>query len=60
MIETLSFGAMFGGAGIALVVHKKGLVYSLRVVANWWWAVAYGVAQFQREFALLNEETRHM
>lgn len=58
MIETLEFGAAIAVPGVALVVHRAGLVYSIRMIANWWYALAFAVEHFRAEFARLNDEAR--
>lgn len=60
MIETLEFGAAIAVPGAVLLVHRAGLVYSIRMVANWWWALASAVEHFRAEFARLNMEARKL
>ena len=58
MSEAIQLGAFFGVAGLALLTHKRGLVYSIRCVANWWYALAFAVEHFRAEFRRLNGEAR--
>ena len=44
--------------GAALLVHRAGLVYSIRMIANWWYALAFAVEHFRAEFQRLNDEAR--
>ena len=60
MIETLEFGAAIAVPGVALMVHRAGLVYSIRMIANWWYALAFAVEHFRREFRRLNNEARQV
>lgn len=60
MKESLEIGSFIAGVGLLLVVHRAGLVYSLRAVSNWWWSLAFAVEKGRAEFRRLNEETRKM
>ena len=58
MNEALTFGAFMMVPGAALLVHRAGLVYSIRMIANWWYALAFAVEHFRAEFRRLNDEAR--
>lgn len=60
MKETLEFGGVILALALMLLVCRAGLVYSLRVTSNWWWAMAFAVEKGRAEFRRLNEETRKM
>ncbi len=55
MNEALTFGAFIMVPGAALLVHRAGLVYSIRKFANWWYALAFAVEHFRAEFQRLND-----
>jgi hypothetical protein len=58
MTETLQFGNAMVFLGVCLLVHRAGLSYSIRVVGNWWWSLAYAVDCFRMEFRRMNDEAR--
>jgi len=60
MTEALQFGAAVAPFGLALLIHRQGLVYSIRMVANWWYALAFAVEQFRAEFRRLHDEARRV
>jgi len=58
MNEALTFGAFMMVPGVSLLVHRAGLVYSIRMIANWLYALAFAVEHFRAEFRRLNDEAR--
>ena len=58
MTEALTLAGMIAVPGAALLVHRAGLVFSIRKVANWWYALAFAVEHFRAEYQRLNEEAR--
>jgi len=44
----------------ALLVHRAGLVYSIRKFANWWYSLAFALEHFRAEFQRLNDEARRV
>ena len=60
MTETLGFVGVTAPLIAALWVHHRGLVYSIRMIANWWYALAFAVEQFRGEFRRLNAEARNV
>ena len=58
MTEALTLAGIMAVPGAALLVHRAGLVYSIRMIANWWYALAFAVEHFRAEFERLNDEAR--
>ncbi len=55
MSEALTLAGMMAVPAAALLVHRAGLVYSIRKFANWWYALAFAVEHFRAEFQRLND-----
>lgn len=60
MTETLQAGSAIALLGLSLVTYRAGLPYSVRVVGNFWYALAHGIVAFRREFERLNTEARSL
>lgn len=60
MRETLAMCGFAAVPGIVLVIHRKGLVHSVRCVGNVFYATAWAVEHFRAEFARLNQKSREM
>jgi hypothetical protein len=58
MTEALTLAGTMAVPVAALLVHRAGLVYSIRQFANWWYALAFAVEHFRAEFGRLNDAAR--
>jgi hypothetical protein len=58
MSEALTLAGMMAVPGAALLVHRAGLVYSIRKFANWWYSLAFALEHFRAEFQRLNDAAR--
>jgi len=58
MSEALTLAGMMAVPGAALLVHRAGLVYSIRKFANWWYSLAFALEHFWGEFQRLNDAAR--
>ena len=58
MKETLTMCGFAAVPGALLLIHRKGLVFSVRAVGNWWYSLAVAIEAFRREFRRLNDEAR--